>query len=159
MTSDKLPDSPSKFPCIQLWMTRRIWHCIKSHLRPYSTHPFNYCSRQDSTILWTNNSVGFEFSVYDPCSHLSSYVQQRSEIFRPEQVLNPDLCNACKNAHHLLAYYRPTKRPARLWHDSLIFRPLHWHCRGQGTSPIWAWIFQAFCPPPKVPIITVGNVH
>ena len=23
-------------------MTRRIWHCIKSHLRPYSTHPFNY---------------------------------------------------------------------------------------------------------------------
>ena len=22
-------------------MTRRIWHCIKSHLRPYSTHPFN----------------------------------------------------------------------------------------------------------------------
>ena len=21
-------------------MTRRIWHCIKSHLRPYSTHPF-----------------------------------------------------------------------------------------------------------------------
>ena len=29
VTSDKLPDSPSKFPCIQLWMTRRIWHCIK----------------------------------------------------------------------------------------------------------------------------------
>ena len=41
VTSDKLPDSPSKFPCIHLWMTRRIWHCIKSHLRPYSTHPFN----------------------------------------------------------------------------------------------------------------------
>ena len=40
VTSDKLLDSPSKFPCIQLWMTRRIWHCIKSHLRPYSTHPF-----------------------------------------------------------------------------------------------------------------------
>ena len=45
MTSDKLPDSPSKFSCIQLWMTRRIWHRIKSHLRPYSTHPFNYCYR------------------------------------------------------------------------------------------------------------------
>jgi len=42
VTSDKLPDSPCKFPCIQLWMTRRIWHCIKSHLRPYSTYPFNY---------------------------------------------------------------------------------------------------------------------
>ena len=40
MTSDKLPDYPSKFPCIHLWMTRRIWHCIKRHLRPYSTHPF-----------------------------------------------------------------------------------------------------------------------
>jgi len=26
-----------------LWMIRRIWHCIKSHSRPYSTHPFN-CS-------------------------------------------------------------------------------------------------------------------
>ena len=23
-------------------MTRRIWHCIKSHLRPYSTNPFNW---------------------------------------------------------------------------------------------------------------------
>ena len=23
-------------------MTRRIWDCIKSHLRPYSTHPFNW---------------------------------------------------------------------------------------------------------------------
>ena len=41
MTSDKLPDSRSKFLCIHLWMTRRIWHCIKSHLKPYSTHPFN----------------------------------------------------------------------------------------------------------------------
>ena len=40
VTCDKLPDSPSKFPCIHLWMTRRIWHCLKSHLRPYSTHPF-----------------------------------------------------------------------------------------------------------------------
>ena len=35
--SDKLPDSCSKFPCIHLWMIRRIWHCIKSLLRPYST--------------------------------------------------------------------------------------------------------------------------
>ena len=55
VTSDKLPDSPSKFPCIQLWMTRRIWHCIKSHLRPYSTHPFNY---YDLTCFTNNNIIG-----------------------------------------------------------------------------------------------------
>ena len=56
MTSDKLPDSPSKFPYIQLWMTRRIWHCIKSHLRPYSTHPFNYSSKdlQGSLKIFKN---------------------------------------------------------------------------------------------------------
>ena len=34
----KLPDSRSKFPCIQLWMNRRIWHCIKSRLRPNIPH-------------------------------------------------------------------------------------------------------------------------
>ena len=50
MSSDKVPDSPSKFPCVHLWMTRRIWHCIKSHLRPYSTHPFNSCISQ---MMWT----------------------------------------------------------------------------------------------------------
>ena len=33
-------------------MTRRIWHCIKSHLRPYSTHPFN-CFINQSPFFWS----------------------------------------------------------------------------------------------------------
>ena len=42
MTSDKLLNSPSKFPFICLWNKRRMWHYIKSHLGPYSTHPFKW---------------------------------------------------------------------------------------------------------------------
>ena len=58
VTSDKLPDSPFKFPCIQLWMTRRIWHCIKSHLRPYSTHPFIWCCYVISTFRFPWKALG-----------------------------------------------------------------------------------------------------
>ena len=41
-------------------MTRRIWHCIKSHLRPYSRHPFNNCCFHYSIFsifaqIWINN--------------------------------------------------------------------------------------------------------
>ena len=71
VTSDKLPHSPSKFPCIQLWTTRRIWNCIKSDSRPYSTHPFcvawlclscsafvNYSQINYFTYLGKNQAIG-----------------------------------------------------------------------------------------------------
>ena len=50
VTSDQLLDSPSKFPCLRLWNKRRIWSYIKSHLGPYSTHPFKSNPRHHK--LW-----------------------------------------------------------------------------------------------------------
>ena len=78
----KLPDSRSKFPCIQLWMTRRIWHCIKSHLRPYYTHPFNYYWESE----WHNFTVlkfsslqvlRFTLSQINSCRHTVSATFKR----------------------------------------------------------------------------------
>ena len=44
------------FLLFPLWMTRRIWHCIKSHLRSYSTHPFSYSRAwiKKYTTIWLN---------------------------------------------------------------------------------------------------------
>ena len=41
-------------------MTRRIWHCIKSHLRPYPTHPF-HCSPH----LWTTELLKNSYNSHN----------------------------------------------------------------------------------------------
>ena len=95
VASDKLPDSPSKFPFIQLWMTRRIWHCIKSHLRPYSTHPFNW--EQSRQYLWRILTV----SLVCKCS---AFYHSCALIFLPSYRGFLELVTAFQ--HHCLLCWR-----------------------------------------------------